>query len=924
MSMRAARAARRTMLMASAAVAAGGAGQAFAQAPASPAAGAPQKLEEIVVTGTSIRGVAPVGSATVNIGREQILASPARDPASLITQLPQGSGLGTTLTSSGGRSAGVNLRGLGNNATLLLFDGHRTVPQGVVGQVADPNIIPFSSLQRVEVVTDGASAVYGSDAVAGVVNYILRKDFDGAEITGRYTHTLYDAYVADGVVGHKWSTGSIMLAAGWQNNTNVKNDARGYLMQDLRPYGGNDNRFVGTTVYPGLVSDLIVGTTVYGLPATNGAVPTAAQVLALKNNPNLYDTGHIFDFYTKRWQANGVLRFRQEIGERFEVSYTGLWNTRWNAARGGDFFERSAITLTPASPYYIQGLGSGNQTVVYNLSANNPAVAIEQRNFESTYNHMLDFRANLVGDFRFTGSGVYGETDGCAVCQPQQNTTIGAAIANANPAAFNPYLSGPQGGSTVSGLVGGFIQYSTMKMGDLTGKVDGTLLALPAGGVRVAVGTEYQKYDYFLHAQNTLDLQNAYQTSRLTSSSRTVGSGYAEFFVPLFGGGFTAPLIQRLDLDMAVRYDSYSDAGQTTNPKIGVTWRPHNDVQFRGSWGSAFRAPTLIEANPATVGQTNRIYISNGAGDPALPVTLTSTGQSAVLSRTGNTAGLKPESANVWALGADYTPGAVAGLKLSVTYYNVAYKDRIENLPNQNLVLSNPTIRAQYANYIIVAPQPATCVNGNYATYNPKYLPFLTDKNAVFTPSTINDCTLTAIIKGGRLNLGDVHQNGLDITASYSRDTSVGKFGGNVTVSKILNLQKSVIKGGPLINQLDTIGFQVSTRGRADLSYQKAGFTSDLGINYTGSYLNNAPITVAGVLQPSKEVPAWTTLDLSLAYAWHDDAPNAALRGLRVGVTFQNVTDAQPPIVLSGTAAIDLANANPFGRIMTFEVTKRF
>jgi iron complex outermembrane receptor protein len=915
--------------MATAAALACSAGQALAQttaptAPTAPAAPATQKLEEIVVTGTAIRGVAPVGSATVNMSREQILATPARTPSDLITQLPQGSGLGTTLTSSGGRSSGVNLRGLGNNATLLLFDGHRTVPQGVVGQVADPNIIPFSSLQRVEVVTDGASAIYGSDAVAGVVNYILRKDYDGAEITARYTHSLYDAYVADGVVGHKWSTGSIMLAAGWQNNTNVKNDARGYLMQDLRPYGGNDNRFVGTTVYPGLVSDLIVGTTVYGLPATNGAVPTAAQVLALKNNPNLYDTGHLFDFYTKRWQANGVLRFRQEIGDRFEVDYTGIWNTRWNVARGGDFFERSAITVTPSSPYYITGLGTGNESVVYNLSVNNPAIPIEQRNFESTYNHMVDFRANLAGDFRFTASGVYGETDGCAVCQPQQNTTIGASIAQTNPSAFNPYLSGPQGGSTVSGLVGGFIQYSTMKMGDLTGKVDGTLFTLPAGRLRVAAGTEYQKYDYFLHAQNTLDLQNAYQTSRLTSSSRTVGSGYAEFFVPVFGGDFTAPLIQRLDLDMAVRYDSYSDAGQTTNPKIGVTWRPHNDVQFRGSWGTAFRAPTLIEADPATVGQTNRIYISNGAGDPSLPITLTSTGQSAVLSRTGNTAGLKPESANVWSMGADYTPEAISGLKLSVTYYNVAYKDRIENLPNQNLVLSSPTYRSLYANYIIVAPQPTSCVNGNYATYNPKYLPFLNDKNAVFTPSTINDCTLTAIINGGRLNLGDVHQDGLDITANYSRDTAVGVFGGTVTVSKILDLQKSVVKGGPLFKALDTIGFQVSTRARADLTYQRGGFNADLGINYTGSYLNNAPITINGVLQPNSQAPAWTTLDLNLAYTWHEDAPNAALRGLRVGVSFQNLADAQPPIVLSGTTAIDVANANPFGRIMTFEVTKRF
>ena len=115
-----------------------------------------------------------------------------RDAGSLISTLPQGSGLGNTLATNAGRGAGVNLRGLGNNATLLLFDGHRTVSQGIQNIGADPNIIPFGAIDRVEVVTDGASAVYGSDAVAGVVNYILRRPFDGAEVSARWTHTLYE------------------------------------------------------------------------------------------------------------------------------------------------------------------------------------------------------------------------------------------------------------------------------------------------------------------------------------------------------------------------------------------------------------------------------------------------------------------------------------------------------------------------------------------------------------------------------------------------------------------------------------------------------------------------------------------------------------------------------------------------------------
>ena len=191
--------------------------QAWAQSQPADAAGS-AAVEEIVVTGTAIRGVAPVGSATVNLTRENLVESPARSPSDLIANLPQASGLGTTLQQSGGRAAGVNLRGLGNNATLLLFDGHRGVSQGVTSQISDPNTIPFAAIERVEVVTDGASAIYGSDAVAGVVNYILRKPFDGAEISARYVNSLYNQYSVEGVISKRWNGGGVLAGFAYEAN----------------------------------------------------------------------------------------------------------------------------------------------------------------------------------------------------------------------------------------------------------------------------------------------------------------------------------------------------------------------------------------------------------------------------------------------------------------------------------------------------------------------------------------------------------------------------------------------------------------------------------------------------------------------------------------------------------------------------------
>lgn len=923
---------RRTALFASVALLqfAGLAGAASAYA----AEAAPKELDEVVVTGTAIRGVAPVGSATVNVDRAAIVETGIRDASALITLLPQGSGLGNTLQNNAGRNAGVNLRGLGNSATLLLFDGHRSVQQGVTNQIADPNTIPFAAIERVEVVTDGASAIYGSDAVAGVVNYILRKPFDGGEISARYTDSLYHQYSVDGLFGRTWSGGGVMVGLSYESNDHVKRSASKFLAQDLRPFGGNDNRFVGTTVTPDANGALIIGTTVYGLPANlNGRVPTAAEVLALRNNPSLVDTARYADYYTQRERLSGMIRANQDFGRGGDLTATFLFNNRKNNAPGaGDgAFTNVGVTVTPTSPYYIAGLPAGNQTVVYNFRANNPNRALDQNNIENTFNLIVDYNVALVGDFKFKGSATYGNEFGCAVCQPQANTTLAAVITQpARAALFNPYQQGPQ--ANAEGLFGGFIQKATNRLADFVAKVDGSIAELPAGKVRVAFGAEYQKIDFQLRALNTLNLTTTYQTSRYAKSHRIINSAFGEVFIPLFGPDNELPGLKRLDLSAAVRYDSYSDVGDTTNPKVGLSWKPIDDLLVRASWGTSFRAATLGESDPRTVGQTNRVFISNGLNNPLIPVTNVSTGQSLVLNRGGNTAGLRPESADIYSIGADYTPAFVPGLKVGLTYYNVDYKDRIENLPNATLILSNPATYALYKDFFIVAPQPTTCVNGNppglpgtaqYATYNPLYTSWLNDPNAVYTPSTANDCQLVGIIAGGLRNLGRVKQSGLDFSSSYRIDTSFGELSLNGTFSKVLSLKRSLLPTSPLFTALDTIGNQVSERGRASASLKHGDFSGMLAVNYVGSYVNNATITVAGVKYPNTSIPAWTTVDAGLSYTVPESSA-AMLQGLRFGLNIQNLADKDPPIVLSGTNAVDLNNHNVFGRVWQFEISKKF
>src|SRR5258708_4962680 len=208
-------------------------------------------LEEIVVTatGTSIRGIAPVGANLVTFGREDIIASGAETVSDVMSAVPQ---LGLFNLSQNPGVPGAmdaisapSLRGLGSQATLSLVNGHRMVAAGILSNSFDPNVIPAAALQREEIVPDGSSAIYGSDAVACVVNFITRLTFYGAETRVRYGQgSSYHDVDFSQLFGKAWSTGSVMLAYEYTWNSPVLGFDRPNTYQplDRRSQGGNDTR----------------------------------------------------------------------------------------------------------------------------------------------------------------------------------------------------------------------------------------------------------------------------------------------------------------------------------------------------------------------------------------------------------------------------------------------------------------------------------------------------------------------------------------------------------------------------------------------------------------------------------------------------------------------------------------------------------
>jgi iron complex outermembrane receptor protein len=241
------------------------------------------KDKEIVVTGTLIRGIAPVGTNVVSVSADDVKVTGATTTAQLLQTIPQLGSFNTLyFPPASGNTTTVNrpnLRNLpgfttaGGSTTLVLMDGHRLVGAGIVSTTPDPDIIPPGAIERVEIIPDGGSAVYGSDAVAGVINFITRRKFDGFQADGHYGFAdKYHQWDVSATAGKDWGAGGIYVSYNYAEHTNLLGRDRDYVRQ--YPFaGGVSNGFINTACPLG---NVLVGTTLYGLPYTTATAATVA------------------------------------------------------------------------------------------------------------------------------------------------------------------------------------------------------------------------------------------------------------------------------------------------------------------------------------------------------------------------------------------------------------------------------------------------------------------------------------------------------------------------------------------------------------------------------------------------------------------------------------------------------------------------
>lgn len=837
------------------------------------------ELEAIVITGSRIRGVAPVGSTMVAVGRENIEVSPAVSTVDLLREVPQVINLGNDASHRGAQggnantrfASGINLRGIGPNATLLLVDGQRMPLSGGQVHFVDPNVIPTIALERMEVIADGASAVYGSDAVAGVVNMILRDDYVGAESSVRFGFAdSYEKRQIGQIFGFSWGSGNLMLAYENTYNSSLYGGDRGWYTSDQRSRGGGD--YTSTYCSPGT---LVVGGVRYALPAGDGtAVDPAALV---PNTQNRCDDIRETDLIPRSDRHSFAFKGKQEINDWLRFDTMGFYSERDFAIRGYLNQSRATASLTVpnTNAYFVSPVPTATSVTVNYLFPRAFGPSINEGT-STSYLAVAGFTAD-VSDWQVSLKGSYGESEDIINSLSSINQVeLRAALASSDPAtAFNPFGDGSTiPASVLDRIRAKFINDVDHRLSTVSLEANGPLFALPAGMVRMAIGVEHRNEAF------KQDGVRPGTTVATADYSRKADSAYTELYVPVVAN---AAFADELNLSLAVRYDKYNDFGSTTNPKFGVNWRPKSNLLLTASYGTSFRAPSLSE-----------VYGEPSIFQRVLADPLSPTGQSNGLSISGGNTSLDPEEAKTRSFGIDWESEALPGLHTNVTYFDIEYTGQIFDLHGTPSRLADPA----YSAFVIRNPTQEQIQE------------LIT--NGWRHGDVLNPALVTFIIDGRRQNLAQTRASGIDYQVRFATDTQIGQLAFGVFGSYFTRFEVAQSSLAAYRSVRDYIDNPLRSRIRGMAAWSHNGFHANAFVNHSNSYTNN-------LIATPERVGSWTTVDLDLGYSF--SGTENLLDGVRLSLSVENLFDKQPPYV-DNEDGFDAQIASAIGRLVSVSVRK--
>jgi iron complex outermembrane receptor protein len=855
-----------------------------------PAATTPQpSLEEVIVTGTFLRGITPPGSQPLSIGREDIVATGAATTAQLLANLPQIGDFNTKPIYNGFfntqnsvnhpdlRNLGALLLG-GGSPTLLLLDGHRLPGMGVRQTVPDSDVIPPGAIERVEVLTDGGSSIYGTDAVGGVVNYIVRRRFDGVELNGRYGFAdNYQSTDVGATIGKDWGRGSIFATYSFNWHDKIFGRDRDFV--ERRDY--ILDLPLDLTCEPG---NVIIGSAVYALPdLTRG----------IGNRCDIYDDASV---YPDERRHSAFVGFTQALTDRIELNVHGYYTHRVNLTEGGPI--SGTVRIPPSSPFY-RDTGDENsgrtQTVALNWSSVLPETP--QRGELNTWGITPSITVEMEKNWELRVLANYGHGTNKVNTQLIDTSRFAALV---GAGAINPYnLADPVNAAALAPI----INWSNDGKGEhelINGRaiIEGAPFGLPGGDVRLAIGAEYihEKYD----VQAGVGPKDDFSTRPRGGASRDVYAGFAELFIPLFGADNRQTGLHSLAFSASGRYDDYEDFGDTFNPRLALTYEPVEWLRLRGNWGKSFQAPSLADGAGATV---NTITVLPRVVIP-IPGIPPAPGQAQIF-LSGGGVNLKPQKAETQSFGVDIEAPFYDGLSASLTYYKIKFKDLIAVPPvtNANIFydlypdyyIYNPTIE-QILQFASSAPNGLNAV-----------APYVTEPGQVYV-----------MADGRRANFSTIHTSGLDFSLRLDVPMSFGSVFARWNGNYVLKRDEQTRTGAPFVSTRDNF---TRLRWAATAGAVVGKFRGQATWQRSGGY--DVIPTPASLNQD--RVNAFNVVNLFFQY---DFVGRSGMRdGLALTLNVDNVFNQDPPIyrgASGGGIGGGYANGFTLGRLFQLGLSKKF
>ena len=881
-------------------------------------------IEQVVVTGTSIRGTAPTGTNLITTSAADIEASGATTVQAMLADTPVISGFGNAgegsrIHNNYYQPSIHNLGASGSNATLVLVDGHQFPTGGTNHTTADPNVIPANMLERIDVIANGDSSIYGSNAVAGVINFVTRSRFDGLQFNAQADYLESSANFTGGVLwGTNWEHGNAILGYQFVEE--------GALNAAQRSFSANPDQ-TARAISAGLPVGQTNGSST-NFDTFTGAGPGCAQPLVRLNG-----SGNYYNMVTGQQygaaQANApcnlsnentlieheirndvMVKLRQDFGERLTTGFDLLYAQRQDhyASGAGTVANVTAFgTGAQANPFFrtppgYAGPAVTRETVYANLDPILGGRGTYSQDGATTMYADLNGEYRLLGDFVLDGLVVAGRDDsyqrspgGTANASSVDLALNGTANAGGNtttPAVANttiiplnlplttanaldiwntgsgngtsaPVVSRIEDNKTLTENIAGFLQFR------LSG--NGTLFELPAGGLKVAAGLE--SVHYTLQQQgigsNGIGPTSSGANYQLYNFQRTVRSAFTEISAPLIGPEMEVPLVHKLDINASGRYDDYSDVGTTLNYKLAFGWDVVEGLSLRGNMSTSFVAPGLDQ-----IGDANHAFIGTNVGATTamdgIPIPVAAYPALLQFAPSQFANGQACSRAMVTCVlastvqGVNIHGGAANGHPAQGHGWEIGADVSPGFLPG---FLLQATF--WHTNYLGAFTTPSAANVFNNANLNSlaEFYPGAgASAAAVYARSTGLVQTsafppvISVVLNTDVGNWLYLYAEGIDATLSYSFDTDWGAFRISDSITQLVKYDVGLGTDGVPYSVLNTTGSNASfpstaTQTRADLGWAQGPYSVDIFANYVGPYRNWSGTSVIPITQNAQGNP---------------------------------------------------------------------